>query len=210
MTHTMITDSLTLLKELRRRFFVPIPQNILNSQDTQQIKQFQTNVRKRIQLKVIHGLTEWMKHYWRYDFDGNEPVQTELQKWLNEMSNYNILEKHNYNKNCTWVPKLYSDVKKQYLQLKSKNMELENKMNILCLFDDVDVRKKNIDQFLSESTAQHLAEQITLMDYRLFSRIQPGEYIKQRWKDPNKKQLAPNILAFLQHFNKFTKFMEVW
>eukprot|EP01084_Bolivina_argentea_P166372 288843_1 len=125
MTHTMFTDSLTLLKELRKRFFVQIPQDILNSEDTQQIKEFQTNLQKRIQMKVIKALRHWMKHYWIYDFKDyrgrNRQVQTELKEWLNELTAYNELDKHNIN--CKWIPKIYSSVKKEYLRL--RDMELK-------------------------------------------------------------------------------------
>eukprot|EP01084_Bolivina_argentea_P271250 461475_1 len=60
MTHIMFTDSLTLMKQLRNRFFVPIPPDIWKYTDTQQIKQFQLNVQKIIQLKVIKALRDWM------------------------------------------------------------------------------------------------------------------------------------------------------
>ena len=59
MTHEMFTDSLSLLKQLRKRFFVPIPQEYLqavSSEKGQLIRDFQQNVQKPIQLKSIKAL----------------------------------------------------------------------------------------------------------------------------------------------------------
>ena len=54
MTHRVFINSLTLLKQLRKRFFVPIPAEYLN--DLQKIQEFQNGVQKRIQLKVFKSL----------------------------------------------------------------------------------------------------------------------------------------------------------
>ncbi len=52
-THKTITDSVTLLKQLRRRFFVRIPRDIQNDENA--INSFGLNVQKSIQLKVINA-----------------------------------------------------------------------------------------------------------------------------------------------------------
>ena len=61
-----MTDSLTLLKQLRRRFFVQIPREI--SSDPVAVTKFRKHVQKSIQLKVIKALRDWMKGYWDEDF----------------------------------------------------------------------------------------------------------------------------------------------
>jgi len=88
--------------------------------------------------------------------------------------------------------------------------ELEKKMNISSLFANVDVGDINkVNTILVKSTAEELADQITLMDYRLFSRIEPRECVHQRWKNKNNKKLAPNILALIQQFNNFVIFIQI-
>ena len=66
-THHTMTDSLSLLKQLRRRFFaVQIPREI--RRDKAAANRFRLHVQKSIQLKVIKALRDWMKRYWDEDF----------------------------------------------------------------------------------------------------------------------------------------------
>merc|ERR1719242_2935458 len=186
MTHHMFTDSVTLLKQLRKRFFVPIPAELLEADDgdlhgkEERIRSFQTEVQKRIQLKVIKALRDWMKHYWAEDFEGNDEIQK---------------------------------VEKEYLRLKQVDWdrELEHKMNILAQYDDVVIpeSEKSTTMLLTKSTAEELADQLTLLDYRLFSSIEPREGVHQRWKDVDNKRMAPNILSLIQQFNNFTIFIQI-
>lgn len=45
---------------------------------------------------------------------------------------------------------------------------------------------------------EEIARQLTLVDFRLFSNIQPNEFLNQAWV----KQRAPNIRAYIEHFNR--------
>jgi len=54
-----------------------------------------------------------------------------------------------------------------------------------------------------------VANQITLIDYGLFSSIEPRECVHQRWKDVDNKRMAPNILSLIQQFNNFTIFIQI-
>merc|ERR1719361_3215081 len=74
--HKLFTNSLTLLRNLRRRFDVPIPPQIKGS--AVKVSEFRLNVEKRIQLKVIKSLRDWMKQYWG-DFLEDLEVQKELK-----------------------------------------------------------------------------------------------------------------------------------
>jgi len=213
MTHKLFTESLTLLQQLRKRFFVPIPQEFIDKPEAEKkqlIHDFQSNVQKRIQLKVIKALRDWMKHYWSEDFHEKDQMQDELTEWLRELSVYNQLEIHNVN--CLWVQKLYEAVKKEYIRLKNIDwkQELHIKMNILREFDDIEVPDNTkIQKILTQSTAEELADQITLLDYTLFSRIQPRECVHQRWKDASKKHEAPNIISLVEQFNAFANFIQI-
>eukprot|EP01084_Bolivina_argentea_P112761 201073_1 len=156
MTHKMFTDSLTLLKQLRKRFCVLIPSNIFNSNNILQIKEFQINIQKPIQLKVIKALRYWMKYYWSQDFYKNKFMQLELEDWLNELY-------INNEANCIWISKLYSAVKKEYLRLKNINFDFQfaSQMDILSSFNDINLNKNlnKMNIFLSKYSAEELADQ---------------------------------------------------
>ncbi len=192
MTHKMFTDSVTLLKQLKKRFFISIPNDILNTNDQNKILYFQNNIQKQIQLKVINALRDWMKYYFFEDLNKNEEILLQLEEWLIELSMYNKL-------NGCWVNKLYEIIKNEYLRLKSINfdMKLEKQINILDSDDFLNIKLERNDFIkLSKFSSEELADQITLMDYRLFSRIKPRECINQNWKNIKNIKLAPNILLW--------------
>ena len=120
MTHHMFTDSVTLMKQLRKRFFVPLPSELVEDNNVdlhvkeERIRSFQSSVQKRIQLKVMKALRDWMKHYWAEDFD--EAVQEEVEEWLKELAVYNELDIHNAN--CIWIRNWYQVLEKEYSRLK--------------------------------------------------------------------------------------------
>eukprot|EP01084_Bolivina_argentea_P266544 452113_1 len=214
MTHKVFTDSLTLLKQFRKRFFVAVPPDIMK-EPIQEIREeritdFQTKVQKPIQLKVMNALRDWIKRYWSEDFHGNAEIQSELEEWLKELCVYNKLDR--MNASCVWISASYSLVHTEYIRQKQINWELKLKqqMNILSsLFEDVEVGdQKERNACLGKLTAEELADQLTLLDHALFSRIKPRECVHQRWKDANNKQLAPNILSLIQQFNNFSIFIQ--
>lgn len=217
MTHKMFTDSLTLLKQLRKRFFVPIPPDILNMnggadqmEKEEQIKSFQSGVQKRIQLKVIKALRDWMKRHWAEDFHGNERVLAELDEWLKELSVYHELDIHN--KGCVWIAQWSSVVNKESSRLRAVDWdkETERKADILRKYEHVDILDANkINSLLAKMTPEELADQITLIIYRLFGSFEARECLHQRWKDDKNKHLAPNIIGMIDQFNRFTIWIQI-
>eukprot|EP00487_Bulimina_marginata_P010786 TRINITY_DN5943_c0_g1_i1.p1 TRINITY_DN5943_c0_g1~~TRINITY_DN5943_c0_g1_i1.p1 ORF type:complete len:112 (-),score=9.84 TRINITY_DN5943_c0_g1_i1:59-394(-) len=59
------------------------------------------------------------------------------------------------------------------------------------------------------SDPECFADQVTLMDYRIFSCIEARECIAQSWKKKNNKKLAPHILGIIQQFNNLTMLVQV-
>jgi len=72
-------------------------------------------------------------------------------------------------------------------------------------YDHVNIPKNF--QIKSLSSVE-LADQITLMDFNIFSRIQPRECLGQAWKSKVNKKIAPNILTMIQQFNNLTIFIQ--
>ena len=196
LTHKQFSDSLTLLKNLRRRFFVPIPNDIRD--DNNKIAEFRLNVQKRIQLKVIKSLRDWMKLYWDEDFSSDNKIQEELLSWLKE------LDKHS--SDCTWIGPLSKTVYKEFQRFKLKG-SIKTKLLPLPTFSNIKLNIKK--DKISSLSAKDLSDQITLMDYRIFSRIQERECLGQSWKKKNAQILAPNILGMIKQFNNLTVFVQI-
>eukprot|EP01083_Nonionella_stella_P055943 147504_1 len=189
MTHKLFTDSLTLLKQLRKRFFMVSGANVV----------VEAGVKKRIQLKVIKALRDWMKHYWPEDFRDNEPVQQEIRSWLHELSEYGS--------GVSWITKLTAAVHKEYCRLNEMDWDaiLDAKLDIFSEYKDVEI--KDID--LNKCSSEEIADQITLMDYSMFCAIEARECVHQRWKESSNKRCAPNILSLIQQFNKLSIFIQI-
>ena len=148
------------------------------------------------------------------DFIENVAVQEEVEEWLNELAVYNELDVHNAK--CIWISQWQQVVDKEYRRLRAQKKEdLERglflKMNVLAQYDDVEVGDdKQSAAILSKSTAEEMAEQITLIDYGLFSSIEPREWTNQRWAHiRSMKELAPNITSLVQQFNNFIIFIQI-
>jgi hypothetical protein len=207
LTHKTFTDSLTLLKLLHRRFFLPIPNDMLGDYD--RTKQFQVTIQKRIQLKVIKAVRGWMKQYFATEFLGDDAMLNEMRSWLKEMREYsNSREVQDY---CSWVLPLYDTVKKEFQRFQQKGHECARRAYAQPLknFDHVVIPKKiNIAQL----SAEMLADQLTLMAFRVFSRITDRELLEQEWKSENKAKAtagAPNVMAMIKLFNSLTVFVQI-
>lgn len=57
---------------------------------------------------------------------------------------------------------------------------------------------------LRQTSPENFANQITLIDKRLFVKIKPEELMSCSWNTKNKNALTPNIVAFIRQFNNIT------
>jgi len=60
---------------------------------------------------------------------------------------------------------------------------------------------------LSDIKTQELARQITLMEYKMFSKIQPQELCEAAWTKKDKETAAPNVLRIARRFNDMVWWM---
>merc|ERR1719334_2407317 len=140
LTHKTFTDSITLLRQLHKRFFVPIPPSLLQTDDKAKIREFQSGVQKRIQLKVIKALRDWMKQYWCEDFDDDKDVLSFLDEWLKELSVYNQLDIHNVG--CEWISKWFNVVHKEKQRLQALDWEQyrQDALDVMKIHNLVEVK----------------------------------------------------------------------
>jgi len=54
---------------------------------------------------------------------------------------------------------------------------------------------------LSDIKTLELARQITLLEYKMFSKIQPQELCEAAWTKKDKETAAPNVLRLARRFN---------
>jgi son of sevenless-like protein len=194
LTHRTFTDSLTIIRILRKRFFVPVPLNIRT--DPQKAQEFRQTVQKSVHLKVIKNLRNWLKSFWDEDFANDEAIQLELRDWLLEM------KKHGMETN--YMDKLAGVVLNEFERyLANGNPKLGKPMK------DYSSIEPNSKLQIKNLKAEDLADQITLMDFDIFARIEPRECLGQAWKQKNNQVLAPHVLAMIKQFNSLTLFVQM-
>ena len=187
LTHKEYFPSVMLLRELCERYFVEPPTSITGENG---IKEWEHSVRDRIRIKVIKSICDWMKNYWTLDFKDNiDGICDELEKWMDELPSDTGARL----------------VRKQYRMLEKngqRNLFGDDKIDWSSVIVD-----KKID--LMQIGIENLAEQITLMDMRLFRRIGPRELVGKQWKKKHVSKLAPNVLAVIRLFNDITTWFQM-
>ena len=183
-THRTMTDSLTMLKQLRRRFAVQLPPQIHN--DHAATQKFRVHVQKSIQLKVVKALRDWMKMYWDEDFSRNlsqngVAMQQEITKWIDHMHSQQ-------DPRCKWLKPLADTVQNELSRNKQRDDELEStsmamgsrtkRVHLRALGDGESIvdlllpiaHDESIDiprgLDLGSMASDDVADQITLMEYR--------------------------------------------
>ena len=175
-----------------------IPGDIRDSGDKQKIQDFQENVQKRIQLKVLKALKDWMKTYWELDFGNNEELRNEVLSFVEQME-----KKQD---ECPWNLKFAQMIKNDFTKYcerggprRSSGKKLDN-VSLPKNFDITNMKKVKSDEF---------ADQIIVMDFSLFEKIESRECLGQAWKKKDSVKKAPNVLAMIKQFNNITTMIQM-
>jgi len=102
-------------------------------------------------------------------------------------------------------------VSKEYTRAKQIDWDkrIKQQQNVMSQYDDVNIDVNKINSVLAKTDSEDLAEQITLMDFRLFSQIESREYTGQRFNSKDKYVQAPNIMALIDQHNMFAKWIQI-
>merc|ERR1719297_419736 len=143
-----------------------------------------------------------MKTYWDDDFLHDLELQKELRLWLQDLAKTAIEKKSE----CPWIAPLSNMVNKEYERFKLTSPNQSARAHAIK-FNEATGIPLNLERVpikkgykLSSTTAEDLADQITVMDYNIFSNIAERECIGQAWK--KKKEQSPNVLAMINRFIK--------
>merc|ERR1712113_663386 len=124
---------------------------------------------------------------------------------------------------CKWIKPLADTVLKEFERFKLKGGKAGNEriklqiniddetdlLDIILPINHKDIGKQQKNNKNNIELNENLSDQITLMDYMIFSSIEARECIGQSWKKKNNKKLAPHILGMIQQFNNLTVFIQI-
>lgn len=213
-THKQYCKSIDLLTALRNRYFVS-PPLISNSY---QIDVWKKDTRMRIQNKVITGLKEWIKKYWNQDFQNNDDnIIAQLDQFIDEIKNKTpdspfgkLLEIHvnKYRKLNSVNVDTYDDDDDNDGRYRRK-VRLDSSLQLSTFdFDKIDWDSIEYDQDsnISSVSARIIADQITLLHFDIFRKIDARECVGKAWKQKNRKEIAANIVKIEEFSKNIVKF----
>jgi len=229
LTHKQFTNSRTLFYHLRERCDnVPLPPQLRvhgHGQDQDDaIHQFQNTVLKIILIKVFRSISVWIVNYWALDFADNSELQHDMTAWFAELQQH----KHGKYQHLQWFRYLVDNMIEMFEQQRTRAMvDAENDCALMVantVIGDMpavstgDMPHHAIDKKLLRKhyrlhpnigTAE-LAQQITLMHYRIFVAIASRECVGLKWKKKDRKSSeAPHILAMIELFNEWVLFVQL-
>ncbi|KAJ5068117.1 ras guanine nucleotide exchange factor i-related [Anaeramoeba ignava] len=178
MTFQSFTTKEKLLQKLIHRYHVPKSKEL--SEEEYQKK------KKSIQLKVINVLLKWVDNYF-------SEFSKQLIQQFQEFIENTLIED-----NKTLADKLKNAIYKKQKGLDAKKTVFESP-NIPDPIVPKNIFSPNLSIFHVHE--EEIARQMTLIEFKLYSKIQPTELLNQAWSKAKYKHRAPNVLSFIQRFN---------
>ncbi|ETO11428.1 Ras guanine nucleotide exchange factor [Reticulomyxa filosa] len=178
-----------LIKELKRRCCIMVTNEVVD--DEKKLEDFKEKMMKPIQLNVVKNLRTWMKLCWEEDFANDEKVAQVLEDWIKQIQ----MDSKEY----SWNGLLADTVQNQHKCYKKHGSKLRVQEKD---YWTAEIPKKLNVRILS---LDELADQITLMDLLIFSRIKPRECIGQAWKKKkinlkDRGRAVKRIIKMGEHF----------
>ncbi|KAL6058531.1 Son of sevenless 1 [Balamuthia mandrillaris] len=185
---SLITPS-QFLELLLLRFDTPAPDGV-DEQQFCQTKQL------HIRLRVFNVLKQWLdKHF--DDFKDDPTLVAQLTAFIQEVM----------------IPEAMVSAAEHLMRLINKQVEACNQpqQDKTLQFSDrapvpilpMNLKKSTLE--VRDIHPQEIARQLTLIEHNLYRAIQPIECLDQRWTQPDKQKLAPNVIALIDRFNKVSK-----
>jgi hypothetical protein len=177
LTYPSFTTPAILLQKLRERYHVPL----------KKFKDFNEfdKMRLFIQIRVCSVLEKWTKNY-NYELVNTKDGEEIKQLLLNFVEG--IIAKDQW--------KLAKTIRKTIYRMKKKENKICEQINLSI--NNVPIIK---GVFNYNFTNEEIAQQLTLLDFEIFQKIGPCEFLNQAWNKPDGHIKAPNILHLTSRFN---------
>jgi len=142
-----------------------------------------------IKKRLVQFCTMWLDHCYEQDF--NEELAQELSNFMQTLDG---------EVDTSFFKILEARVKQGKKKSKAADKLLgKTKEELLMAQNTTGASTRNIFSLLSP---QQMAEQLTAIEWHLFSRIKVTEFHNQNWQRKNKMELAPNLTMLAARFNK--------
>jgi len=169
------------------RFFTPPPEELT----IEQFGDWQKVHLQKTRLLVAKLIKSWMENHF-YDFDDDKELVSKLAKFINMMKQ----TKGDY---------FAKSLQQCLIKMKSKD---PNQSNL-----EIDISKcpksilpKQVSNEIFDWSEKEIARQISLMEFDLFSKIEPKECLNNSWAPENRPIKAPHLNDVMDWFNKISRY----
>ncbi|ETO18320.1 Ras guanine nucleotide exchange factor, partial [Reticulomyxa filosa] len=181
-----------LIKELKRHFYITVSNE--TKEDEKKLNDFKNKTMKSIQLSVVKNLRNWMRLYWEEDFANDEKVTQVLESWIGQMQ----IDSTQF----PWNGLLADSLQKEWKRCKERGSKLHTQEND---YWSVEI-PTNLN--LYSLSPDELANQITLMDFRIFSSMKSRE-LMEVWRREDGHINYPSVLRAIQQSNHLFTFVQI-
>ncbi|KAJ3430981.1 guanine nucleotide exchange factor [Anaeramoeba flamelloides] len=189
MTYQSFTTSGKLLSKLFQRY--EVPKTIISK--FKSVEEF-NKYKSIIQTRTISVLKIWLE---RHFSDFNHALIEEIIIWIAKQS-------QNNQKNIFLLTQITNAIEKQKKQ--EKNI-LQNVINVQSMDTPEPKIPKNIfskQLTLFDIDPEEIARQMSILDFKDFSKIKPVELLNCAWSKAKLKSRSKNVLKIIDRFNQIS------
>eukprot|EP01120_Amphizonella_sp_Union-15-10_P012325 TRINITY_DN5451_c0_g1_i1.p1 TRINITY_DN5451_c0_g1~~TRINITY_DN5451_c0_g1_i1.p1 ORF type:complete len:588 (-),score=114.16 TRINITY_DN5451_c0_g1_i1:46-1776(-) len=153
-----------------------------------------------VPIRVFNVFRTWIDKHW-YDFSKDKLV---LEKTMELLDNYTT----NSDAYSAAIIKSGTSINKTLTNRMKRKEEGARKYNFSTPYPRP-VLPVNVGGALQlmDIPAIEVARQMTLIEFDLFTKIQPWEFLGQAWTKADKDDKAPNVVAMISRFNVVSKWI---
>lgn len=150
------------------------------------------SARTRMELKVLSVIRQWLdKHF-------DDWVELSMFQLLEEWLRLDVMSAH-------------AKVAQQFLEMiEKKKARHQSKGSIEHQFDHPPPKSLRMPatwKTVCDLDALEVARQLCIIESRLFQAITPKEFLGKGWESKKKDAVAPNLSAFIAHFNRVSSWV---
>eukprot|EP01084_Bolivina_argentea_P300533 518239_1 len=162
-----------------------------------------------IRLKITECIIYWIKNYWVDDFSLNNELQKQIELFKSDIKR--IENEQNANELINLINNTLQFIINENNNLNIKTIKKTPIISIEKRFSNLTKLEmcNNSNFELMEFDPINIAQQLTLLDNKIFNKIESRECIQQKWKSKNKNMKAPNILDMIAQFNDINKWVQI-
>ena len=199
LTYRSFTNPAELLQLLQERFRQEPPSNLQGAQ----LLQYKEKSERNFRLRVFNFCKTWVNRHF-YDFSTDPELKANFLLWIN-----NEVREH-----IPTAPTLEKTLEREILKAEKLSRSFNADAPSSSVEEGGEAPPKPI---LPPTRARALglldfhplefARQLTILEFELYCKINPWEFLGLAWAKPNANQRAPHILDMIQWTNRTTSFV---